>query len=108
MKTAVIEKSEVLQRFIFEGMSNYEEDTPLNKTIACLNNSILDCAKVRAGIESCDAEVLKCMLDDVNDMLCYVVDEMQGIEKEFHDTVKAHYEARRKQWNETHKNMKQD
>ncbi len=104
MKTDIV-NSETLRRFIFEGMSNYEEDTPLNKTIACLNNSILDCAKVRAGIDIYEAEALKAMLDEVNEMLFYVVDEMQTIEKEMHETVKTHYETKRKQWNQ---HMKQD
>ena len=98
MKTADIVNSEALRQFVFEGMSNYEEDTPLNKSIACLNNSILDCAKVRAGIECYDTETVKAILDEVNEMLFYVVDEMQEIEKEMHDKVKAHCEAKRKEW----------
>ncbi len=104
MKTDIV-NSEALRQFIFEGMSNYEEDTPLNKSIACLNNSILDCAKVRAGIECYSTETVKAILDEVNEMLFYVVDEMQTIEKEVHETVKAHYETKRKQWNQ---HMKQD
>lgn len=88
-----IANSEALQRFIFDSMSVFEEDTQLNTCISYLNSSILNIAKVRAEEYG---EALKGILDETNVFLCYVVEELESIENEFHDDVKTVCENKRK------------